>query len=181
MAKHAETNWNVFTTRQSQDLECFAMTAEALRSNQTSLTVYLLDDAAWNPRKLESRCHAITFMVTGKGKAIPLQAWTGPWGFQEVEDPRFHDSQHMKAVRLSALRTGLLYPQEIFLVLISVRGWVDPHDHNAAGRIMSMKTSNDTIGNRTCALPTCSAVPQPTAPPRAPHIHGNLRKIFKYT
>ena len=31
-----------------------------------------------------------------------------------------------------------------------------------------MKNSNDTIGNRTRDLLTCSAVPQPTAPPRAP-------------
>ena len=42
--------------------------------------------------------------------------------------------------------------------------------HSAAGRIMSMKYSNDTIGNRTCDLPACSAVPQPTAPPAACHF-----------
>jgi hypothetical protein len=32
---------------------------------------------------------------------------------------------------------------------------------------MSMKNSSDTIGNRTRDLPTCSAVPQPIAPPAA--------------
>ena len=42
--------------------------------------------------------------------------------------------------------------------------------HSAAGRIMSMKNSNDIIGNRTRDLPACSAVPQPTALRRAPDI-----------
>jgi len=43
---------------------------------------------------------------------------------------------------------------------------------------MSMKKSNDTIGNRTCDLPACSAVPQPTAPPRAPQ--NIIYNIYKY-
>jgi hypothetical protein len=38
---------------------------------------------------------------------------------------------------------------------------------------MSMKSSNDTIGNRTRDLPACSAVPQPTAPPRASGTEGS--------
>jgi len=61
-----------------------------------------------------------------KGKAIPLQAWTGPEGSRKLRLPDFKTIGTWKAVRLSALRTGHLYPQEIFLVLISVRGWVNP-------------------------------------------------------
>ena len=35
------------------------------------------------------------------------------------------------------------------------------------GQNMSMKKSSHTIRNRTCDLPACSAVPQPTAPTHA--------------
>ena len=57
-----------------------------------------------------------------------------------VEAHRFQDSQHLMMVRLSALCTGLLYPQEVLLALISVRGL------SAARRIMSMKNFSDTVG-----------------------------------
>jgi len=47
---------------------------------------------------------------------------------------------------------------------------------------MSRKNSNDTIGNRTCDLPACSAVPQPTAPPCAPRsVLGRGRILYTST
>ena len=46
-----------------------------------------------------------------------------------------------------------------------------------------MKNSNDTIGNRTRDLPACSAVPQPTAPPRVTNtfIETQIFKLIPVT
>ena len=44
-------------------------------------------------------------------KSNPITGLERPWGFQEFEALRFQENRHTKVVRLSAIRTGRLYPQ----------------------------------------------------------------------
>ena len=95
----------------------------------------------------------------------PGQALRVPGG---REAPRFQDNRHMKMVRLSALSTDRLYPPGNITGTHFCLRLSRPQGHSAAGRIMLMKNSNDTIGCQTRDLPARNTVCQPTAP-QLPH------------
>jgi hypothetical protein len=105
----------------------------------------------------------------------PTQALRGPggWGSQICRQ-----SAHEGGKVVSPTHRPPLPPKEIFLVLISVRGWVDPRAIVRPKRLCQGINSIDTIGNRTRNVPVCSVVPQPTTPPRAPLQYVILHKCI---
>ena len=66
-------------------------------------------------------CNYCTVKKKKKGKAVPLQAWSGPEGSRKLRFPDFMTTAQ-DGGKVVSLTYGRLYPQEIFLVLISVRG-----------------------------------------------------------
>jgi hypothetical protein len=95
-------------------------------------------------------------LLEALGKAIPVQAWTGPEGPRRVSLPdcKSVDTWRWKVCQPYTL--AAFTSQEIFLVLISVRGLSRAQGHNADGRVLSVKNFNDTIGNRTRDLSACT-------------------------
>ena len=75
----------------------------------------------------------------------------GGWGFQI-----WRQSTHEVGKVISLTHRPPVSAQEIFLVLICIRGWLD-------SRAIGHKNSNDNIGNRTRDIPAWSTLPQPTS------------------
>jgi hypothetical protein len=86
------------------------------------------DDVSFTHLQLLNNSLRCTLKVTGRASkgsrviAIRVRASYRLRRFQEAEVARFRDNRHMNVVTLAGLRTGCLYPQEKFLIFISVEG-----------------------------------------------------------
>ena len=105
-------------------------------------------------------CHhdeALPIKYKVRGKAVPLQAWSGPEGFRKLRFPDFMITAQDGDKVVSLTHRQPLPPRNTpdthFCWRLS-----RPQDHSATGRIMLLK-NYDIIGNRTRDLPVCSVVP----------------------
>ena len=101
---------------------------------------------------------------TVKGTVIPVQALRVPRGSDsEISRQSAHEGcKVVSPTHRPPLTLGNTPGTHLYKRLSRRQGY------NAAGRVMSIKNSSDTIGKRTRDLLACSTMPQPSAPYRVP-------------
>jgi hypothetical protein len=108
-----------------------------------------------------------TVKIATAWRAIPVQVWMGPECSRrlKLQDMTIFGTWRWLGCQPDAPAT--FTPQEIFLALMSVRGWVDSRaivwPEGCQWQILIRPS-----GNQICALPACSAVPHTNVPVHAP-------------
>ena len=109
------------------------------------------------PQCLSSDC--FTFYRTyneGKGKSVPLQAWSGPEGSRKLRLPVFMTTAQDGGKVVSLMHRPPLPPRKYSWYSFLLEAESTPGPQCDRKDFMSMKNSNDTIWDRTSDLPICS-------------------------
>ena len=100
------------------------------------------------------------FFLPTKGKAVTLQAWSGPEGSRKLRFPDFMTTAQDGSKFVSLTHRPPL-PQQVFLIFISIRGWADPRSIARSEGFYVNEKSTDTSWDLTSDLPICSTTPWP--------------------
>jgi hypothetical protein len=96
--------------------------------------------------------------VENKGKAVPLQAWSGPEVSRKLRFPDFMTTSQDGGKVVSLRHRPSLPPGNVSGTHLCLR-LSRPQGQSAIGRIISMKNSNDTSRDRTSGRQICSTAP----------------------
>jgi len=89
-----------------------------------------------------------------KGKAVPLQAWTGPEGFRKLRFPDF-----VTTVRCQSYAPAAFTPRKYSWYSFLLHAESTPRAIVRSGGFYANEKSTDTSWDRTSDLPICSTAP----------------------